>query len=1297
MATATLFSTSACSLADVFAWMSDNGMSSPIDITSNVHKTYFESGDGSKETPYVIANPLQLYYFAWLQNLGLFNVDGDDADTDIDTVYFTLANDIDMTEYQPLPSVGTTEYPFLGNFDGNGKTISNLTVENEREHLFEPPVGSEEIEKYAEIIGFFGVVGSLPQDELPDDKKYTYTSSTNEIKNLLIKDITIATHTNNALVGFVAGYANGIIDCVGVVGGTIKMVNTPNPTTYTTNISDYTLIGYCTTNCKNEVYVFGSTLSNPGNVALYTVVLNNSNDGEGQGWGGSVKMTDIHNWLHGAAQDSNEAGGYILERTDVVTIGNKTVTTDRSNTVSKRSFSIDGFGSFVGTIMEGSPAVNFVGGGQKVTEYAYEYSDEDVSVYYITDGTNYLNFYGDEITSNIEGSNTKWYASEGTNGGALYTVVDNTVYYLTTTGDNVSVLQDVNADPGNLPTWENVGNGYTLNNQRLIFNNGNWTLDSSFKIYYRNNNTNYYLTNNGTNDVQAVQNDNQAVTWTMTAVNGGYQISTVINNTTYYLAYTQSGNGWWNTNVTGPTLSQNASTWQYENGQFYVSVTSGFGGGTTNYYLRYNNNNDWTIENNTGNSQLSFAYSTDSNVEIISSGTTQKAINFTQREYIDTSLQNGYFDEDGERQTSGFAGISYFPLSFNSSNNTINANNTGYIIGSEWDETTESDSQDGYASNLRISSYSSNVPTQNDAKNPYTISYKTKTGNTYQFTKVFDSTPTSANNTLTSSEKEKIASLGLQKLADCYSDYLGSIDRSWEGLHFMNAPISMDNLTTITATLSSSQIPIPDYQVPTNSIDFHLFDKGFINVLAGSYYNQRSNTGGASAANNSFFSIYKIDRYEDGKTIKSIKEICKIYAKMNGSEIDMSEDYYYTYIGHDNSGKRIEVDAEGKPIKFVTVDGEELLETHKDYKMVFDCHWITHSEEYNGWGTSRAYYFEVPVNKGEYAIGSTEGRTGAYLVYLDLAANAQLLDRTKDYEKIVENIAEASVPKGVEMLSTAEGTNFTPTSDPKPIDPLDSAFVSINGGSTGLVKVEKTDENTIKVTTETGITAEYISVNTVLTDKGGGVMSVPITQTTTIERTTYRDKNKTTGDLTVTVLTKTTVETKELNGTITKTEITYTKEVTVTDKDGKTVGTPTKDEITDLSKFVPDTTDPEGTKTATPGEDLINLAFAYGKDSGLQISYLYVPATSTTNADGTTTKTNATYLITIINPGEVDVVVKALLTAEGVSSEIDFIITDGTNSTTLSKTQDAQKVTITATADTPADEPSGEPSDELTE
>ena len=32
-----------------YAWIGDNGMTSPIGITAHLHKSYFESGDGSAE------------------------------------------------------------------------------------------------------------------------------------------------------------------------------------------------------------------------------------------------------------------------------------------------------------------------------------------------------------------------------------------------------------------------------------------------------------------------------------------------------------------------------------------------------------------------------------------------------------------------------------------------------------------------------------------------------------------------------------------------------------------------------------------------------------------------------------------------------------------------------------------------------------------------------------------------------------------------------------------------------------------------------------------------------------------------------------------------------------------------------------------------------------------------------------------------------------------------------------------------------------------------------------------------
>jgi hypothetical protein len=40
------------------------------------------------------------------------------------------------------------------------------------------------------------------------------------------------------------------------------------------------------------------------------------------------------------------------------------------------------------------------------------------------------------------------------------------------------------------------------------------------------------------------------------------------------------------------------------------------------------------------------------------------------------------------------------------------------------------------------------------------------------------------------------------------------------------------------------------------------------------------------------------------------------------------------------------------------------------------------------------YYYEIPVNKGEYALGSISGETGAYLLYLDIATGDESATRS---------------------------------------------------------------------------------------------------------------------------------------------------------------------------------------------------------------------------------------------------------------------------------------------------------------
>ena len=50
------------------------------------------------------------------------------------------------------------------------------------------------------------------------------------------------------------------------------------------------------------------------------------------------------------------------------------------------------------------------------------------------------------------------------------------------------------------------------------------------------------------------------------------------------------------------------------------------------------------------------------------------------------------------------------------------------------------------------------------------------------------------------------------------------------------------------------------------------------------------------------------------------------------------------------------------------------------------------------------YYFEIPVNAGEYALGSVSGADGAYLIYLDIGATAKSLADGTTIETAIKGI-----------------------------------------------------------------------------------------------------------------------------------------------------------------------------------------------------------------------------------------------------------------------------------------------------
>ena len=280
--------------------------------------SYFESGDGkSEETAYVIAKPKQLYYFNWLQDVGKFNEDSD-KDGVIDTVYFKLDDSLqesglDMTGLT-LPPAGTSDYPFVGHFNGNGVTINNLTISNAWDELGEhKPNGASQdgaILKGAEIVGFFGIVGeyvktpsSLTTKDVTDEDGTAHTISVNDgslkynvksvsgdattyinsINDLYFENLTVKSSASQVLAGFIAGYANGQIDNCGIHAGQFYFANgatsLSDGTLSETSISKYTLIGDYTTNLVWKDRPTGD---------------DDSGGGDATNWGSSIDMMTLN-------------------------------------------------------------------------------------------------------------------------------------------------------------------------------------------------------------------------------------------------------------------------------------------------------------------------------------------------------------------------------------------------------------------------------------------------------------------------------------------------------------------------------------------------------------------------------------------------------------------------------------------------------------------------------------------------------------------------------------------------------------------------------------------------------------------------------------------------------------------------------------------------------------------------------------------------------------------------------------------------------------------------------------------
>ncbi len=236
--------------ATTLAWFSMRAqVPFPTNFYGSTQAAYFAGGNGSKDEPYTISAPVHLYNLAWLQYLGYFNLK-DGFNNGRAQSFFKLENSFSCNALV-LPPIGTAEYPFIGNFDGNGKVLTNVTVSNYKNgdngfsrypdkaqfnattNLLLSSNSSNDSE--VSIVGLFGVTGNYndfvtqkyasvtkkDSEETPAQNTAMVTETEFAYGNMQVKDFYVNNlHVNSqsekTLVGLVAGYVRGSVNNVGV-------------------------------------------------------------------------------------------------------------------------------------------------------------------------------------------------------------------------------------------------------------------------------------------------------------------------------------------------------------------------------------------------------------------------------------------------------------------------------------------------------------------------------------------------------------------------------------------------------------------------------------------------------------------------------------------------------------------------------------------------------------------------------------------------------------------------------------------------------------------------------------------------------------------------------------------------------------------------------------------------------------------------------------------------------------------------------------------------------------------------
>ena len=313
-------------VAVTFCWFSRGELLNFRDDFGSAKASYFGGGDGSsEEKAYVISSSTHFYNLAWLQYLGYFNAAGGANNGRLQS-YFKLTKNIDMSELQrngtvsALPPIGTEQYPFIGNFNGNGCKIDNVFVSNLMSDLIVRPTtyktatddNNNEVlavygtagttTKAVNIVGLFGVTGdygvsAVAKGVVSGSNEYTNkfkdslssptaatTSGADEVyygvmkvENLYTDNLSVKSASSKTLVGLAAGYASASLSNVGVYRCSITVNAGATGLSDSAPLSNYSILG----DYNDAVITWNEKPSGGGG------------GGSGNDWGGSIDFYDL--------------------------------------------------------------------------------------------------------------------------------------------------------------------------------------------------------------------------------------------------------------------------------------------------------------------------------------------------------------------------------------------------------------------------------------------------------------------------------------------------------------------------------------------------------------------------------------------------------------------------------------------------------------------------------------------------------------------------------------------------------------------------------------------------------------------------------------------------------------------------------------------------------------------------------------------------------------------------------------------------------------------------------------------